>query len=402
MTDEQSTPLPAPVPTAAEAAPAKPSKPARPKPEPKPLARLGGWSRTLIALALLLSLAAAGGVGFLVYWSQMKRVAALEEMVQLKNELNDRTVQLTQLRNEMNQTVTSLQQDRQAIQKAGSAREDLSARMAALENQIGLVTGSHRIDWMLKEIEHFIQLAERRVSLLGDAQGALALLQEADTIARDLNEPVARNLREALTRDIHELKLAAESNLDIDGIFLRISRLVARVPQLNIPRYELFQEEADLNTAELPPEDGLGLFWYRFTEFLSSLVRYQKHEKQKPVLLTAQRDYLAQSITLLLEQAQLALLRGDNNAYRLSLKEARNRINSFQLLQEKESRIFMTELDALASIRLRPQMPTLENSVRAVQVFREFWTNEKVQREQAVIKLQLQQAQENARQETQP
>ena len=99
----------------------------------------------------------------------------------------------------------------------------------------------------------------------------------------------------------------------------------------------------------------------------------------------------------MLEQGQLALLRGDGDAYRLSLKEARNRVNAYQQLQEREARVFIRELDALAGIRLDPPMPTLENSVRAVQVFREFWAGEKLQREQAVLKLQMQQAAENAK-----
>lgn len=393
MTDDQNTPLPAPAPSAPQPSSAKP------KAAPKPVSRISGSARSMIALALILSLAAAGGAGFLVYWTQMQRMESLQEMTQLKSELNDRAAQITQLRNELNQTTTYLQQDRQAIQKASASRDDLGGRMAALEKQIGAVTGSHRIDWMLKEIEHFIVLAERRVSLLGDAQGALALLQEADTIARDLNEPVARSLREALTKDIHDLKLAAETSIDIDGIFLRISKLVDRVPQLNIPRYELFQDEVPESSNEAVPADGIGLFWYRFSRFMTSLVRYQKHEKQKPVLLTSQRDYLAQSITLLLEQGQLALLRGDNQAYQLSLKEARDRIDSYKQLQDRESRVFISELESLAAIRLRPAMPTLENSVRAVQVFREFWAKEKVQREQAVLKLELQQAAEKAKTE---
>lgn len=405
MTDEQtpqssSPELPAPD-TTPVAPPVTPPKTPEKKPA-KTVTRMSGFGRTVIAIALIIALAAAVGAGGLAYWMQMQRVQALEELTQIRNDLNDRTAQIIQLRNEMNQASEHLKQDRQAIQKAGAARDDLGTRMAALEKQIAVVTGSHRIDWMLKEIEHFIQLAERRVSLLGDARGALSLLQEADDIARDLNEPAARSLREALTKDIHALKLAAETSVDIDGIFLRLSQLVERIPRLNIPRYELVQDELVTTTSGAVPAEGLELFWHRFTDFMTSLVRYQKHEKQKPILLTSQRDYLAQSILLLLEQGQLALLRGDNNAYRLSLREARDRIDQFKQLQDRESRLFISELESLAAIQLQPAMPTLENSVRAVQVFRDFWGKEKIQREQAILKLEVQQAAEKARTGAQP
>lgn len=397
MTDEQNTPASAPEPTV----PPVPVLPAPPR-NPKVATRMSGFGRTMLALAVILALGATAGAGFLAYWMQSKRVESLQELAQMRADISERSAQLGQLRNEMNQTAAQLQQDRQAIQKAGQARDDLATRMAALEKQVAVVTGSHRIDWMLKEIEHFILLAERRVSLLGDAKGALALLQEADSIARDLNEPAARPLREALTRDTHDLKVAAETSIDIDGIFLRLSRLGERVPQLNIPRYELLNEESFHTESGPPPEEGIQLFWYRFVRFLDSLVRYQKHEKQKPILLTSQRDYMAQSILLLLEQGQLALLRGDDNAYRLSLREARDRIDYFKQLQDRESKLFVSELEELSAIKLQPVLPTLENSVRAVQVFREFWSKEKVQREQAILKLEMQQAAEKAGTGAQP
>lgn len=385
MTDEQVKPLPAPAPAASPATPAKKAH------------RMSTSARLLLAIALLIAIAGAAGAGFLLYWSELKRVESLQEITLLKSTLNDQAAQITQLRNEQQQTSSYVQQDRSALQKASVSREELNTRMAALEKQIAIVTGSHRIDWMLKEIEHFIMLAERRVSLLSDAKGALALLQEADTIARDLNEPAARSLRDALTKDMHALQIASEASLDIDGIFLRISNLVQRVPKLNIPRYELYQTPPGAEAGLAASSEGIELFFDRFVNFLTSLVRYQKHDKQKPVLLTAERDYMAQGIVLLLEQGQLALLRGDTNAYRLSLSEARNRIDSFLLVQQDEAKLFITELDALAAIKLRPPMPTVDGSVRAVQVFREFWSKEKPAREQALLKLELQQAADKAK-----
>jgi len=385
MTDEQVKPLPAPAPAASPATPAKKAH------------RMSTSARLLLAIALLIAIAGAAGAGFLLYWSELKRVESLQEITLLKSTLNDQAAQITQLRNEQQQTSSYVQQDRSALQKASVSREELNTRMAALEKQIAIVTGSHRIDWMLKEIEHFIMLAERRVSLLSDAKGALALLQEADTIARDLNEPAARSLRDALTKDMHALQIASEASLDIDGIFLRLSNLVQRVPKLNIPRYELYQTPPGDDAGVPAANEGIELFFDRFVNFLTSLVRYQKHDKQKPVLLTAERDYMAQGIVLLLEQGQLALLRGDTNAYRLSLSEARNRIDSFLLVQQDEAKLFITELDALAAIKLRPPMPTVDGSVRAVQVFREFWSKEKPAREQALLKLELQQAADKAK-----
>lgn len=412
MTDEQnnnpSTPaapstsapseqaIPASVTAEKAARPEKPGKPAKAektesfKPEkPVPVkAKLGMGARFALFLALLLAATAAAGAGYLFYWLQQQRVTYVEDQLRLNSQLSARAVELTSLKNDLQQATQQLAQDRAALVKATESRNQLQGRMAALEKEIAQVTGAHRIDWMLREAEHFIMVAERRVSLLGDASGALALLQEADGIVRDMQEPAARPLRDALVKDMHNLKLAAQTSIDYDGIFLRIEQLVKRVPALNIPRYELYQSNPGASSAEPLPQDGVPLLWRRFTDFFKSLVRFQKHDKMKPLLLSTEREYLAQGIVLLLEQSQLALLRGDNQAYRLSLLEARSRVDGYINLQTEESKVFLTELDVLAAVKLRPPVPAIDDSVRAVQVFREFWAKEKIEREQLIRKIE--------------
>lgn len=353
-------------------------------------ARLSVAARLTLTLALLLSFAALGGAGYLFYLQQLERMSYKQDQMSLTSQISERGTQITALKNELQQATQQLAQDRAALIKANESRSQLQGRMAALEKDIAQVTGSHRIDWMLKEVEHFIFVAERRLSLLGDVSGALALLQEADDIARAMQEPAVRPLRDALVKDMHSLTLAAETSVDTDGLFVRIDQLVDRVPALNIPRYELYQESPGASSAAPLPENGLPLFWRRFTDFLGSLIRFQKHEKAKPLLLTAERDYLAQSIVLLLEQSQLALLRSDTQAYRLSLMEARRRVDSYIHLQTQESKLFLSELDALVQIKLRPPLPGIQDSVRGVQVFREFWAREKIEREQLLQKIERQ------------
>lgn len=387
----QEHPDPGPHPAAAATKKTVPEKNRPAKPEPV-RARLSAAARLALTLALLLSFAALGGAGYLFYLQKLERMSYTQDQMNLTSQISERGTQITALKNELQQATQQLAQDRAALIKANESRTQLQGRMAALEKDIAQVTGSHRIDWMLKEVEHFIFVAERRLSLLGDTAGALALLQEADDIARAMQEPAVRPLRDALVKDMHSLTLAAETSIDTDGLFLRIDQLVDRVPALNIPRYELYQESPGASSAEPLPDNGLPLFWRRFTDFIRSLVRFQKHEKAKPLLLTAERDYLAQSIVLLLEQSQLALLRGDTQAYRLSLTEARRRVDTYIHLQTQESKLFLSELDALAQIKLRPPVPGIQDSVRAVQVFREFWAREKIEREQLLQKIGRQSA----------
>lgn len=347
-------------------------------------ARLSILAKLTLFFCMLLSLASVGAVAYLYFLQQDAHIAEIKERHALTEEGDARADQLSQLHSELGVVAEQIKQDRSAIGKAGKNRELLQSRMAALESDIAKITGSHRIDWMLREVEHFVNVAEQRLSLLGDARGALALMTEADNIARAMQEPAARSLREALIKDIHSLKQAAETSLDVDGIFIRISELNERIEKLGIPTFELYQdtpEESDLG--EPIAADGVELFTQRFLYFMQSLVRYQKHEKSKPIILSAERDYLKESIILLLQQAQLALLRGDNGAYHLSLQGALERVDLYVSQQTKETRFFMTEIRDLDTIQLTSAVPSLEQSARAVRVFRDFWDKEKYAREQA-------------------
>ena len=360
-------------------------------------ARLGWGARGILLLSLLLALGAAGLAGYQFYLTQQEKLQILADREELNRTLQARAHRLDVLEGDITQITNQLKQEREALKSANQNRELLQSRIAVLEKDIAAISGAHRIDWMLREVEHFITVAEQRLSLLGDAAGALALLQEADDIVRAMQEPSARPLREALVRDIHKLKLAAETNIDVEGIFLRLSELSDRVVKLGIPTFELKQEPLEPEAGEVLPEEGLALFWYRFKKFLGSLYDYQKHPKGRPITLTEDREFLARNVIMLLQQAQLALLRGDNEAYRVSLTGARERVEMYIQQQTGETRFFVTEISELLQVKLRPPMPTIEESTRGVRMFREFWNKEKLIREQQVQKLEQASQQEQAR-----
>ena len=365
--------------------------------KPAPMkAKLGWGARSILILSLLLAAGAAGLVGYQFYLTQQEKLQILTEREELSRTLQARAHRLEVLEGEITQITNQLKQEREALKSANQNRELLQSRIAVLEKDIAAISGAHRIDWMLREVEHFITVAEQRLTLLGDAAGALALLQEADDIVRAMQEPSARPLREALVRDIHKLKLAAETNVDVEGIFLRLSELSDRVIKLGIPSFELKQEPLEPEPGEVLPEEGVALFWYRFKKFLSSLYDYQKHPKGRPITLTEDREFLARNVVMLLQQAQLALLRGDNEAYRVSLSGARERVEMYIQQQTGETRFFVAEISDLLGVKLKPPMPTIEESIRGVRVFRDFWNKEKLIREQQIQKLEKASQQEQA------
>jgi len=350
--------------------------------------RLSWVSRIVLTLSFVVAVLAAALVAYRFYLAQQEQIQIMAEREALSRDLQSRDTRLSQLENQVGQLSRQLQQERDAIKTINQSREMVQARVSVLEKDIAAISGAHRIDWMLREVEHFINVAEQRLTLLGDARGALALMTEADDIVRAMREPATRTLREALVKDIHQLKLAADTSVDVEGIFLRLSDLTRRVEKLGIPRFELKQEPLEpVVGTELPPQ-GWELFWYRFKQFAASLYNFQRHPKGRPAVLTEDRDFLARNVIMLLQQAQLALLRGDAEAYRVSLAGARDRVELYIHQRTGEAQFFVSEISELMAVKLRPPMPTIEESSRAVRVFREYWNKEKLIREQQAEKLE--------------
>ncbi|MCG8670114.1 MAG: uroporphyrinogen-III C-methyltransferase, partial [Pseudomonadales bacterium] len=86
-------------------------------------------------------------------------------------------------------------------------------------------------------------------------------------------------------------------------------------------------------------------------------------------------------IQLLLEQAQLGLLRGDQAVYTASLNEAAKRVKAYLRTNTGEAEAFLTKLSDLSAAIVQSDVPSIEGSVRAVKVFRDFWQQEKIERQ---------------------
>lgn len=334
-------------------------------------------------IAIVGALVALGGVGYLWNEARVEKAKLAFENNSLQSELNAQRTQMSTLQTSLESLQKELASAKDYAAKVESDNGMIGGRVSALEGQIAEMTGSSRIDWMLKEVEHFIMVAERRLSLLGDVDGALALMLEADQLVRDMAEPSARPLRTAVQKDLVALKASSDTSVDTEGLFAQIAILNSKVAELKSAAitYEVRMPVAA--THETVPEDGFGYAMYEVRQFLKSLVRVQRvtEAEVKPLLLQDQQAYVEQNIQLLLEQAQLAMLRGDQAVYTASLKEAASRITSYLRTNTEASKSFVASLEQLSAVTVQPAVPSIEGSVRAVRVFRDFWQTEKVERQ---------------------
>lgn len=225
----------------------------------------------------------------------------------------------------------------------------------------------NRDEWKLQEAQYLLRLADQRILLEQDSQNALALALSADDILRDMDQADLVGVRKLLVEEIAVLKLAGV--IDREGIYLRLSALSNQIEA--IPFIEpLGNQNQLLEETLVPAEETLKQKItrnvYDLLHKLSSYVRVRDHGKTiNAVLPPAEQKYLQQNLRLMLEQAQVALLRNEENIYLESLVKAQNWINQYYSLNEKATAV-LQELEALQQEEIAPELTNFSNSTAAL------------------------------------
>jgi uroporphyrin-3 C-methyltransferase len=344
------------------------------------------------SLALLLALAAGGGAGYL--WLQSQQVQAEAALVarQTETRITDLARNLENTERARKDAEASVEALRAGLDALRNGRADIDEKLAMVDQRLVAVTqGPSRVDWLLSEVVQYVTLAERRLSLSGDVQGGVALLEAAEQAVAAMGEPSSRTLRQAILDDLARLRLAEAGQIDTEQLFLRLNSLKKQVVELQPSRLSFRMDPVAEPTPEIVPEGAFAAFWYKFTSFLQSLYRYRDFGDEKPQISVfadpAMRFQVQQSVISLLDQAQLAVLRGETRVYAVSLADARDRIQRYMRSDTPTGEAVLTEVTALQETAVKQAVPDIAASLAALNVFRQAWEKGRGAREAATLKL---------------
>jgi uroporphyrin-3 C-methyltransferase len=189
----------------------------------------------------------------------------------------------------------------------------------------------------------------------------------ADDVLRDIDQADLVGVRKLLAEEIAVLKVAGI--IDREGIYLRLSAVANQIDA--IPFIEPLGNQGDVFETEEVPENEtvkqrITRGFYDLLHKLGSYVRVRDHGKTiNAVLPPAEQKYLQQNLRLMLEQAQVALLRNEAGIYQESLVKAQNWINQYFSLNEKAAAV-LQELKALESEIIAPELTNFSNSSAAL------------------------------------
>jgi uroporphyrin-3 C-methyltransferase len=368
---------PAPAPAVAVAAATPPAQP----PAPPPAAKKG--SSAIAWLALLLVLALGGGAIWYLMELQQREVALVQRLAAVESRAGVREDSLTQLdghwRDQLSQLEQRWQKELQdgltglrgglaglsdADQSHAGSIQAMDGQLSDLREILSQFSPADRDSWLMAEAEYLLRLANQRLIMAGDTVSAQALMTSADGILRDLDTASLHETRAALAADLAAVR--AVPRVDVEGIYLRLAALIEQADALVI--FEMPEQEQRLQEAPAETwQDRLEQGYESALVKLSDYIVIRRRDVPMQALMDPQWEGLVrQNMRMLLEQAQVALLSGNQTLFTESLERARHWVAEFFESDEEAARAMAREIDQLADQRIAVDIPDIARSLEAL------------------------------------
>ncbi|AOY89036.1 hypothetical protein BKP64_13165 [Marinobacter salinus] len=318
------------------------------------------WLVTIVALVIAVTLAAWS-------WQQWNNHQA---MLQSLQNLQQDTAQLEDLYgnrgSQQSQRLQSLEE------KLSAQRELIATQQRHIDHNARelLEAGNRtRTDWLLAEAEYLLRIANQRLMIEKDIRGALSALEAADEVLTESDDIGVFPVRQQLAREV--LALKGISGVDRTGLYLKLEAAIDSIHQLT--DQALINEQAPGFVASPGDQSGstqngepnaLTKAWSKFKSTLMQVVVVRRlDEPVKPLLSPDQSAYARLNLQLMLEEAEMAVLRGNQSLYERSLAKARDTIDTWYNASNTRVMALSETLAELASRNIDPKLPDISKSL---------------------------------------
>lgn len=305
-------------------------------------------NKNIIGISSLILVIAA--TGFFQY--------RVETLVMKNSELEKHLSIITQ------STQSQAQQSGQLTQSLTQNKDQLDSmtgQLAFMQQTLNQIPGARLEDWKLAEVEYLLRLGNQRVTLQKETAGAAALFDAANQILAELDDPSLLLVREKIAQEM--LLLGNAKEIDQQGIYAQIQALKSLIHDTIQPPNTFTQTQP---VPAVITTDSNGENTDVSTSLLQQLlslvsVRTRDQAFDAP-LATAQYQLLEHSLVLMLEQAQWALLKGDQTLYSASLSNAQTWIENTLRHQQAES--MLAAIVKLKALTISAKLPDVSQSLR--------------------------------------
>ena len=329
----------------------------------EPPARQKLWPVWLVAiLALIIAIALA-----LWSWQQWNNHQAVMQTIE---SLKQDTAQLEDLYgdrgSQQSQRLQSLEE------KLASQRELIATQQRQIDHNARelLEAGNRtRTDWLLAEAEYLLRIANQRLMIEKDIRGAMSALEAADEVLTESDDIGVYPVRQQLAREI--LALKGLTGVDRTGLYLTLEAAINSIHQLtdqaliseNAPGFVVNAAQGEsAGTGEEP--GAVVQAWNKVKATLMQVVVVRRmDEPVKPLLSPDQSAYARLNLQLMLEEAEMAVLRGNQPLYERALTKARTTIDDWYNASNPRVTALSDTLAELAGKNVDPELPDISQSL---------------------------------------
>lgn len=333
----------------------KTTSPKQPKQTVPPKKRTQNKLWLLLTVLFLLVLAVGSGAAALGWYGY-------QQLLQLEQQLAERPTKQSLQAPLQKLTAISAIKDRQGYLQENLANQQL--HLTDLQQSLAKTSEPKPRDWLLAEVEYLLRLANQRLQLEEDVEGALTLMKTAEQRLKQASVPGTLGVRSDLLEDIEELETLVK--LDRVSIALSLQKLADQALSLSV---QPLPKAPSLNLSR-GEEKITELSWYQsLWQEIKNLVVVRKRELPAEALPFAAGELeLRHQLSALLLQASWAALRGEQPLYENSMSGAAKRLAGFDASQAV-TKVFAEQLGALKAQKVEQKLPETETSLDSLQAF---------------------------------
>jgi len=327
----------------------------KPGPEPAPRRSWLG----IFNLLLIIAMAAAAGY----YW-QLQQQLQLQAELEYQETIADLELRISSKMNRAN-IDSSLAPLRADIDLLGGkiGQLDLNQQdLQASSEKLYDLYGRDKNDWQLAEVEYLMRVAQHKLILENDFEGAAVTLQAAsDKIART-GDPGLLPVRVLISEEIAELK--TRKRPDLVGMTLILAQLGRQANALRPG----FAPRVDTSSIEAPdPVSEQGSWTDQLSVFVDSLVTVRR-EASQPSEIEASIVDVGETLEDNLKLARWAVLERDAHQYRQLIDQSLRLFSEFYNLDDAANNDFYSQLQSLQKSVIKAEKPDITGSLLLLQL----------------------------------
>lgn len=174
-------------------------------------------------------------------------------------------------------------------------------------------------------------------------------------------------MRQAIAGNLSSLRNTEV--VDTEGIYIRLANLVSSVDQIDLlgSMRENFESRRSAESTPVDIGAEADSFIDSTYDFLSSIFVWREWEENPSAMLApGQESNIKQSLRLMLEQAQYAMVSKDAELYSRSLANSKAWLERYAVTQTAAGQAMLEELNDLSGVNIKPMLPTVEDSLALI------------------------------------